>query len=134
MKEITLKADINNIPQVTEFVECYLEENNVSPKVMIQFNIVIDELFSNICYYAYENLGDVKVSVDVTDNPKTVELVFCDWGVPYNPLSKDDPDVTLSAEERQIGGLGIFMVKKSMDQVIYAYEDGKNILKLVKNL
>lgn len=134
MKEITLKSDINNIPQVTELVESYLEENEVPPKVMMQFNIAIDELFSNICYYAYEEPGDVKVSIDITDDPKAVELEFRDWGVPYDPLNKEDPDVTLSAEERQIGGLGIFMVKKTMDEMSYSYEDGQNILKLVKNL
>lgn len=134
MKEITIKSEINNVSVVTQMVEEYLEEHDVSPKVIVQFNIAIDELFSNICYYAYKEPGDVTVAVDITDEPRAVELVFCDGGIPYNPLEKEDPDVTLSAEERQIGGLGIFMVKKSMDQMIYSYEDGKNILRLVKNL
>ena len=78
--------------------------------------------------------GDAVISLRRTEDPRAVEITFTDSGIPYDPLAKADPDVTLSAEERQIGGLGIYMVKKSMDEMKYRYEDGKNILTIRKNL
>ncbi|MBS6760025.1 ATP-binding protein, partial [Hungatella hathewayi] len=94
----------------------------------------IDELFGNIAHYAYhpEN-GFATVRVEVMDNPMAVVITFMDNGVPYDPLANEDPDITLSADERGIGGLGIYIVKKSMDEITYEYKDGKNILKIRKN-
>ncbi|MBP5242920.1 MAG: ATP-binding protein, partial [Clostridia bacterium] len=80
------------------------------------------------------NKGKAGIRIEIMDEQKAVIITFTDCGIPYNPLLKQDPDVTLSAEEREIGGLGIFMAKKTMDDVSYRYEDGKNILKLKKNL
>ena len=104
-------------------------------KAQMQIDIAIDELFSNIARYAYNpDVGPATVRVEVQENPMAVVITFIDKGVPYDPLKKEDPDVTLSAEERDIGGLGIYMVKKSMDEVLYEYRDGQNILKIKKKL
>ena len=100
----------------------------------MQVNVAIDELFSNIAYYAYEAEGDATVRVEIIEESMEIVLTFLDNGIPYNPLEKEDPDTTLSAEEREIGGLGIFMVKKTMDDVKYEYKDGQNILKIVKKM
>ena len=95
----------------------------------------IDELFGNIARYAYTpGSGDVTVRVDILDSPPAVEITFIDGGVPYDPLAKEDPDITLNADRREIGGLGIFMVKKTMDGMKYEYRDGKNVLAIKKNL
>ncbi len=97
--------------------------------------MAIDELFGNIANYAYNpDIGTATVRVEVTENPLAVVITFIDNGVPYDPLAKSDPDITLSAEEREIGGLGIYMVKKSMDDISYEYKDGKNFLKIKKNI
>ena len=134
MKEIELEAIIDNIPKLTSFVEEFAEEAECPAKVMVHLDVAIDEIFSNIAHYAYpDETGKVWVRVDCLDNPKRIELRFEDEGIRYNPLEKEDPDIKLSAEERQIGGLGIFIVKKSMDAMEYSYEDGKNILTIVKN-
>lgn len=133
MKEITLPATVANIAKVTEFVEAQLEEIDCSPKAQIQIDVAMDEIFGNIANYAYgDKTGEATVRIDSL-TPSSVEITFIDSGVPYNPLEKPDPDTTLSAEERQIGGLGIFIVKKTMDDMIYKYEDGKNFLTIKKS-
>ncbi len=135
MKELTVAAEVSNVDAVTDFVNAELEANDCSMKVQMQIDIAIDELFSNIAYYAYKpNTGDATVGVEFFDNPSRVAITFTDSGKPYNPLMKEEPDITLSAEERDIGGLGIFMVKKSMDDMLYEYKDDKNVLTIVKNL
>lgn len=132
-KEITVSAEINSIPVVTDFIEENLQNANCPPKDIIKFSIALDEILSNIAYYAYgENKGDVTVILNVYDEPKACSITFIDRGIPYNPLEKDDPDTTVSADERKIGGLGIFMVKKSMDEMIYKYQDGQNVLTIKK--
>lgn len=135
MKELTISAVVENIPKVTEFVTQQLETLNSSPKVLAQIAVAIDELFSNIARYAYNpEVGAATVRVEVLEKPLAVSVTFIDQGRPYDPLAKEDPDVTLSAEERGIGGLGIYMVKKSMDGIAYEYKDGQNILKITKNI
>ena len=133
MKELVVEADVKNIPKITEFVDNELEARDCPIKAQMQIDVAIDELFSNIAYYAYgDEHGNATVQVDITDDPLAVEITFIDNGVPYDPLAKEDPDVTLSAEDRPIGGLGIFIVKKSMDAIAYEYKDGKNILSIKK--
>ena len=135
MKELTVDAAIENIPAVTSFVEEQLEQVGCPMKAMMQINIAIDELFGNIAQYAYTpKTGKATVRVEVTENPMAVVISFIDNGVPYNPLAKADPDVSLPADERQIGGLGIFMVKKSMDEINYEYKNGQNILTIKKHI
>lgn len=135
MKELTVDATIENIDIVTAFVDEQLEQLDCPMKTQVQVDIAIDELFSNIAHYAYNpDVGAVTVRVEVTENPLAVMITFVDNGVPYDPLAKADPDITLSAEEREVGGLGIYMVKKSMDDVSYEYKNGQNILRIKKNI
>ena len=135
MKELTIPATVENIEKVTEFVNGQLEEINCPIKAKMQIDIAIDELFGNIAHYAYKpETGPATVRVEETEAPISVIVTFIDHGIPYDPLKKDDPDVTLSAEERAIGGLGIFMVKKTMDEITYEYKDGQNILSIRKDL
>ena len=135
MKELTVDAAIENIPAVTSFVEEQLEQVGCPMKAMMQINIAIDELFGNIAQYAYTpKTGKATVRVEVTENPMAVVITFIDNGVPYDPLAKADPNVSLPANERQIGGLGIFMVKKSMDEINYEYKNGQNILTIKKHI
>lgn len=135
MNELTLEATIENLDAVTDFVNGQLEIYDCPMKAQMQIDVAIDELFSNIAYYAYNpDVGPATVRVEVAENPLSVIITFIDNGMPYDPLSKEDPDITLSAEERGIGGLGIFMVKKTMDDITYEYKDGQNILKIKKNI
>ena len=133
MKELTIAATVENIEVVTDFVNQQLELLECPMKAQMQIDIAIDELFSNIAHYSYNpEVGQATVRVEVVENPLAVTITFIDNGIPYDPLAKEDPDLTLSAEERQIGGLGIYMVKKSMDEITYEYKVGQNILSIKK--
>ena len=135
MKELTINATVESIPEVTAFVDGQLEALDCPIKAQMQIDIAIDELFSNIAHYAYHpGVGPATVRVEVVEDPMAVVITFIDEGVPYDPLSTEDPDISLSAEERQIGGLGIYMVKKSMDEVVYEYKEGRNILRIKENI
>ena len=129
------QAKLEDIPKVTTFAEEELEKLDCPMKAVVQISIAIDEIFSNIVKYGYASKpGPVKVEVLNHTDEGAVSLRFTDDGTPYNPLTKEDPDVTLSAEERNIGGLGIYMVKKTMDDMKYAYENEKNILTITKHI
>lgn len=144
MKIFECEAKIENLDKATAFVEEELEKNEVGMKQTMQLTVALEEIFVNIAHYAYSKTdakgkpipdtgtGPMKLALEVSDNQ--VQMIFEDQGMPYNPLEKADPDITLSAEEREIGGLGIYMVKKSMDDVIYNRDGKKNILTLVKKL
>ena len=135
MKELTIAATVENIDVVTDFVNEQLESCDCPIKAQMQIDIAIDELFGNIAHYAYNpETGDATFRVEVVEDPMAVVITFIDKGIPYDPLKKADPNTALSAEEREIGGLGIFMVKKTMDDITYEYKDGQNILKIKKNL
>lgn len=133
MRELDIEAKTENLDQVLAFVDEELEKYECGMKTQMQIDIAVEEIFVNIAHYAYNPaVGKATIRIEVTDG--TVSLTFIDNGIPYDPLAKEDPDITLSAEERQIGGLGIFMVKKSMDDVKYEYKDGSNILTFSKDL
>ena len=135
MKELTIAAKVENIEVVTDFVNQQLEALDCPMKAQMQIDIAIDELFGNIAHYAYNpEIGKATVRVEVIEDPLAVTITFIDNGVPYDPLAKADPDTTLSAEERDIGGLGIYMVKKTMDEITYDYQNGQNILRIRKNI
>ena len=135
MAELTLQASLEKLDEVLAFVEENLEKNDCPMKVLMQVQIAVEEIFVNIAHYAYgSEQGTATIRVEVGGDPLQVIITFIDQGVPYDPLKKEDPDISLSAEERQIGGLGIFMVKKSMDYVKYEYKDGKNILTISKKI
>lgn len=135
MKELIVEADRMNLPQVQMFIDEQLEEAGCPMLTQTTIDIAVEELFVNIASYAYgEGSGKAVVQVSVHEDPLSVEITFIDNGVQYDPLAKADPDTTLSAKERKKGGLGIFMVKNTMDNVSYEYKDGKNILTIKKNL
>lgn len=134
-KELNIEAALENIETVTNFVNEQLESLGCPMKAQIQIDVAIDELFGNIAHYAYApEKGPATVRIEVKENPLAVVITFIDNGKPFDPLNSEDPDITLSAEDRQIGGLGIYMVKKSMDEISYEYKDGQNILKIKKHL
>ncbi len=129
--ELEIAADIEKLGDAAAFVENILEENDCPLKAQTQIDVAFEEIFVNIAHYAYpDGEGKAKIAVDAC--PEFAEITFIDSGIPYDPLAKADPDITLSAEERQIGGLGIFMTKKLMDEIHYKYEDNCNILTMKK--
>ena len=135
MKSITVEAKIENVDKVTEFVNEVLGEKECPLKVQMQLDVAIDEIFGNIAYYAYgKGSGNATIQIEMEDNPPKITLTFIDQGIPYNPLESKDPDITLDIEDREIGGLGIFLVKKTMDELSYEYVDGQNILTMKKEL
>lgn len=132
--EMVIEAAVENLPEVIGFIERHLEEAQCGMKAQMQICIAAEEVFVNIANYAYApDKGNATVRIDVTEEPLVI-ITFMDNGVPFDPLKKEDPDISLPASERRIGGLGIFMTKKTMDNVEYEYRDGQNILRLKKNL
>lgn len=135
MKQLKVTADISKLDQVLAFADTILEEAGCSPKAQMQIDVAVEEIFVNIAHYAYPSgSGEAVIYIEMDESSKTVKITFEDEGIPYDPLKNKDPDITLSAEDRPIGGLGIFMVKKSMDEVSYEYSDGKNRLTIKKSI
>ena len=135
MKKLKVEAAVKNIEVVTDFINAELKRLNCPPKARTQISIAIDELFGNIARYAYTpEVGNAEVQFEVEENPLSVIITFIDSGKQFNPLEQAQPDITASAEERKIGGLGIFLIKKTMDMVEYDYKEGHNILKIKKHL
>ena len=135
MSEIKLAATVENIPLATAFLDEELEKLDCPMKAQMQIAVAVDELMSNIARYAYTpKTGDVTVRLDFDPGTRMAEITFLDSGVPYDPLQKADPDVTLAADERAVGGLGIFLVKKTMDALRYRYADGMNQLTICKKI
>ena len=135
-KELTVDATLDNLDTVVGFVEDSLGVTSCPMKLIMQVVLCIEELFVNVASYAYADENGsctIRLETQHTDTDGTVVIEIEDSGRPFNPLEKEDPDITLSADERQIGGLGIYMVKKSMDAVSYSYEDKKNMLRLEKS-
>jgi anti-sigma regulatory factor (Ser/Thr protein kinase) len=135
MGELKISASLDKLDEVLEFLSEGLEAAGSDAKTISVVAIAAEEIFVNIARYAYtEKGGDAVISYSIDEDPRSITIIFTDSGQPYDPLKKQDPDITLSADERQIGGLGIYMVKEMMDAVAYAYEDGHNILTIRKNL
>ena len=135
MKEVTVDAKVESIGAVTDFVNAELEAWGCPMKAQIQIDVAIDELFSNIAHYAYNGQsGTATVRIELIKSIPAIEITFIDRGMPYDPLVKDDPDVTLSALDRQAGGLGIFLVKKTMDKMTYEFKNGQNIVRILKKI
>lgn len=136
MQEMTINATIDQIEPVTDFVNEQLAGLGCSKRVRIQVDVAIDELFGNIARYAYNpEVGPATVRVEVEEDPLCVIITFIDNGIPYDPLSAEFVDTRhLPAEERPIGGLGVFIVKQTMDDVKYSYKDGQNILSIRKKI
>ena len=135
MKTLTVPAKRDQLDTVQGFVDEALSQVPCSPETQLQLEIAVEELFVNIASYAYApGSGEAVIGCQVEQEPPSITIQFRDWGKPFDPLAKEDADITLSAEDRKIGGLGIYMVKNSMDDVNYVYEDGQNILTIRKNL
>lgn len=130
---MTVAAETENLQKVLGFVGGYLDKISCQKKARMHIDIAVEEIFVNIAHYAYDKAGgNVTVNVEVT--PETAVITFIDSGAPYDPLKKPGPDVTLPMEKRAIGGLGVFMAKKLMDELIYEYRNGQNILTMKKNI
>lgn len=133
--ELVVEASDENLPVALDFIERHLDQADCPMKQRMQIRLAAEEIFVNIAHYAYTpEKGNATVRVEVTEKPIAVTITFVDNGIPYDPLAREDPDITLPAEERNIGGLGIFITKKTMDDVSYEYKDGKNILTLKKKI
>lgn len=134
-KKIMIEAEVSKLKEVLDFINEQLEAKECSMKAQTQIDIVVEELFVNIAYYAYTpNVGTVEIQCEFEEGDTEVIITLKDQGIPYNPLEKEDPDITLSAQERQIGGLGIYMVKKSVDDMAYEYKDKQNIVSVRKKI
>lgn len=135
LKTITVDAKAENIQEVTDFINKELEAISCPPRARMQIDVAIDEIFGNIVNYAYgPEEGQATVTFEEIKEPHFVVIAFTDTGMPYDPTKNGDPDITLSAEDREVGGLGIFLVKNTMDDISYEYKEGKNILKITKNI
>ena len=141
VRELTVEAKTDNLSQVLAFLEQRLEELDCPMKTQMQIEMALEEMFVNVASYAYKRDPSavypselVTIHVEDTEDPRSVAVTLTDCGMPFDPLKQEEPDITLSAQERQIGGLGIFLVRKSMDHVEYEHKDGKNILTFRKNL
>ena len=135
MKEKVLKAKTENIEELLGFVADYLEPYSFEAKTRKQIYMAVEEIFVNISEYAYQDEeGEIVFEVDTTDDPLAVMFRFTDEGIPFNPLLKEDPDIHKPLREKRPGGLGIFIVKNTMDKTQYDYSDGKNILTFWKKL
>ncbi|MBQ8527778.1 MAG: ATP-binding protein [Lachnospiraceae bacterium] len=129
--QLKIPAEVSQLDRVLAFLESALEEGGCPTKTSMQICVSAEEIFVNIANYAYPEQGgqctmDIEVSADTEKGTGDVSLTVTDSGKEFNPLEREDPDIHLSAEDRQIGGLGIWMVKQSMDYVEYRYEDAQN--------
>ena len=135
VKNMIVPAKAENLDKVTAFVNEELEAHDCSAKAQMQIELAIEELFINIASYAYQpSEGDAEVRCEVSGEPPYAVIQFLDSGVPFDPLARGEVDISQEGIMSRVGGLGIHLVKKTMDDVQYAYEDGKNILTIQKKL
>ena len=136
MDSLTISAEVRNLDLVNDFVLSRLENCGCSDnKTLMQIRLAVEEIFVNIASYAYDPaIGPAEVRCEVLKDPLRVVIQFLDGGRPFDPLAKEDPDMSEDAMMNRVGGLGIFLVKETMDDVSYEYKDGKNILTVLKNL
>lgn len=133
MKELTVDAKLESLSEIKSFVTAALKETDCPEGTRKQILIVVDEIFANITQYAYDGEeGTAVIRIEENSEPRAVVLTFLDGGIPFDPLTMKTPDTSLKAREREIGGLGIFMVRKLTDEISYEYADGKNILRIKK--
>lgn len=129
------EARVEDLDRVLAFVDERLEAMDCPLRAQMQIDVAVEELYVNIAHYAYApGVGPADIRFEAGDAPRAAIITFVDRGVAYDPLAKPDPDVTLSADKRQIGGLGIYMVKKSMDDMTYRRDGDRNVLTIRKNL
>jgi sigma-B regulation protein RsbU (phosphoserine phosphatase) len=131
---LTLPNDIETIPQLNEFIDTVAEEIGLDMSLTMSLNLAIEEAVVNVMEYAYPEGEQGNVDIEVIADDKWLTFIISDNGIPFDPTTQEDADTTLSAEERPIGGLGIFLVRQLMDSINYQRENGKNILTLSKKM
>lgn len=138
MKEITVNADVKKLDEVLGFVNEIVEQHDCSPAAQFQLEVALEEIYVNIAHHAYPNeVGQTTIRCKVKteeSKPPLVIIDILDQGIPYNPIEHDDPDIDLELDDRDIGGLGIYMIKNSMDNLSYRYEENHNIFTVEKYL
>ena len=135
MTNKTFSAKVDALPDVLGFVERTLELYACPMKTRTEICVVMEEMFVNVARYAYgDGEGDVTLSIHFEEESRAVTFCMSDKGIPFDPLKKSDPDITLPSEEREVGGLGIFIAKKTMDEINYVYENGRNTLTMIKKI
>ena len=133
MSVLKVEARVQELDSVLDFVNGELDKLECPMRAAMQIDIAVEEIFVNIAHYAYgSGVGEAEIRMEGEAGGSGARITFLDSGVPYDPLQKEDPDITLPAAQRKIGGLGIFMVKKSMDDLSYEYRGGQNVLQLLK--
>ena len=131
---LTLPNDIETIPQLNEFIDTVAEEIGLDMSLTMSLNLAIEEAVVNVMEYAYLEGEQGNVDIEVSADDRWLTFIISDNGIPFDPTTQKDADTTLSAEERHIGGLGIFLVRQLMDSINYQRKDGKNILTLSKKM
>ncbi|MBI5681382.1 MAG: ATP-binding protein [Methanobacterium sp.] len=135
MNKITVPAKIENLQNVLDFVIKELDSVEYNIKALLQLELSIEEAYVNIANYAYESEdGEVLICCNINKNPLQITVQFIDCGIPYNPLKNENSDISLEIKEKKVGGLGILLIKKNVDNIAYEYKDGKNILTIQKKL
>lgn len=135
MKNYKVKADNKLIEKMIAPILSFLKKMDVDNKKIYQINLVLEEILVNICNYAYlTEDGVIDISFDVEENPKKLRVVIKDSGISFNPLEKEDPDLHIPSKDRQIGGLGIFLIKNMVDNIKYQRINNENILEFIKYL
>jgi len=133
-REITLPNDVERVPELSMFVEEVCEEVGMDMGDVMSMNLAIEEAVVNVMSYAYPKGTDGDVFIEAKANNECLKFIISDWGKPFDPTVKEDIDITLPAEERLIGGLGIHIVRQTMDSINYERTDGKNVLTLIKKV
>ena len=133
-RSLTLPNDINTIPQMNEFIEMVCEEIGFDMSTTMSLTLAIEEAVVNVMSYAYPEGTEGTVGIEVVADDACANFIISDSGKPFDPTTKEEVDITLSAEERSIGGLGIHLVRQIMDSLHYERKDGKNILTLCKHI
>lgn len=131
-KTLEIESKNENLNLVQNYVSNFMKENGFNENDKMKVDVIVEEVFINICSYAYNgSTGPCVIELKYDENK--IIITFKDKGIQYDPLKRKDPDITLEAEDRPIGGLGIYMTKKMMDEVSYKYENNTNILTIIKN-
>lgn len=135
-KTLRIKNDIQELSSMNSFIEEAGEELGLSASFCMSLNLVMEEAVSNIIFYAYEKdrVVDDAVDISLEREGDRLRVVLSDHGIAFDPTAREEPDITLSVEERPIGGLGIFLIKKIMDSVVYRREGGRNVLIMTKTI
>jgi anti-sigma regulatory factor (Ser/Thr protein kinase) len=132
IKHFVIENKIAEIPVLAEKIDDLASEWDLSPALAMNINLVIEEAISNIIFYAFNDKAKHEIKISISINNKKLVIEITDDGIPFDPLSLAEPDITLPAEERPIGGLGIFLITQLMDEVNYKRQKNRNLLTLIK--